>query len=57
MPILNVDKARSIMIIKRSLGVGFAGEDNELFYDNKTMMLFGHARHAVTDLINEIKTL
>jgi len=57
MPILNVDKARSVMIIKRSLGVGFAGEDNELFFDNKTMMLFGDAKKMVTELVRETKEL
>ncbi len=35
MPILNVDHARTVMVVKRSLGAGFAGEDNELFYDKK----------------------
>lgn len=57
MPILNVDKARSVMIIKRSLAAGFAGEGNELFYDNKTMMLFGDAKKMVTELVREVKEL
>ncbi|MGD9487880.1 MAG: NAD(P)(+) transhydrogenase (Re/Si-specific) subunit beta [Calditrichaceae bacterium] len=57
MPILNVDKARSVMIVKRSLSPGFAGEDNELFYDHKTMMLFGDAKKMVTDLVREVKEL
>ena len=57
MPILNVDKARSIMIVKRSLSPGFAGEDNELFYDQKTMMLFGDAKKMVTELVKEVKEL
>ena len=57
MPILNVDQARSVLIIKRSLSPGFAGEDNELFYDDKTMMLFADAKKAVTDLVKELKSL
>jgi NAD(P) transhydrogenase subunit beta len=55
MPILNVDYARTVMIVKRSLGAGFAGEDNELFYDKKTMMLFGDAKGMVTDLLKAMK--
>lgn len=55
MPILNVDFARTVMIVKRSLGSGFAGEDNELFYDQKTMMLFGDAKQMVTDLVRALK--
>ena len=57
MPILNVDKARSVMIVKRSLSPGFAGEDNELFYDRKTMMLFSDAKKMVTELVKEVKEL
>jgi NAD(P) transhydrogenase subunit beta len=52
MPILNVDQAKTVIIIKRSLSVGFAGEDNELFYDQKTMMLFGDAKKMLTDLVS-----
>ena len=55
MPVLNVDYARTVMIVKRSLGSGFAGEDNELFYDQKTMMLFGDAKQMVTDLVRALK--
>lgn len=55
MPILNVDKARSVMIVKRSLAPGFAGEDNELFYDEKTMMVFGDAKKVVTEVLKELK--
>lgn len=55
MPILNADKARSVMICKRSLSPGFAGEDNPLFYDNKTMMVFGDAKETVTELIRLLK--
>jgi NAD(P) transhydrogenase subunit beta len=55
MPILNVDQARTLMIVKRSLSPGFAGEDNELFYDDKTMMLFGDAKKMVTDIVQILK--
>jgi len=46
-----------VMIVKRSLSAGFAGEDNELFYDKKTMMLFGDAKKMVTELVKEVKEL
>jgi NAD(P) transhydrogenase subunit beta len=55
MPILNVDQARTVMIVKRSLGAGFAGEDNELFYDQRTMMLFGDAKKMVMELLRALK--
>jgi proton-translocating NAD(P)+ transhydrogenase subunit beta len=55
MPILDVDKARSVMICKRSLSPGFAGIDNELFYAEKTMMLFGDAKKTVTDLVETLR--
>jgi NAD(P) transhydrogenase subunit beta len=55
MPILDVDKARNVIIVKRSLASGFAGVDNELFYDQKTMMLFGDAKAVVMSLITETK--
>ncbi len=51
MPILDVDKARTVMVCKRSLRPGFAGVDNELFYADNTVMLFGDAKKTVTDLI------
>ncbi len=55
MPILNVDHARTIMVCKRSLNPGFAGEDNELFYDQKAMMIFGDAKQTVTQLVQLMK--
>ena len=57
MPILDVDKAKHIIIIKRSLNVGFAGIDNELFYDPKTTMYFGSAKEKVQELVAEVKKL
>jgi NAD(P) transhydrogenase subunit beta len=55
MPILNCDKSNIVMIIKRSLSPGFAGVDNPLFYDPKTMMLFGDGKKMVTDIVTELK--
>ena len=57
MPILEVDKARSVMVIKRSMAPGFAGIDNELYYEDKTMMLFGDARAVLGDLVNELSRM
>lgn len=50
MPILNVDQAQNIIIIKRSLSPGFAGVDNPLFYDPKTMMVFGDAKEVLMEI-------
>jgi NAD(P) transhydrogenase subunit beta len=57
MPILNVDYARHVIIIKRSLNPGFAGIDNELFYESKTLMYFGSAREKTQELVAEVKKL
>jgi H+-translocating NAD(P) transhydrogenase subunit beta len=54
MPILDVDKARTVMVIKRSMAPGFAGIENELFYLDKTMMLFGDAKGFVGELVKEL---
>ena len=57
MPILNVDKARTVMVNKRSMNAGFAGIQNELFgYDN-TIMIFGDAKDMLTSLLNDLKEL
>ena len=57
MPILNVDKARTVMVNKRSMNAGFAGIQNELFgYDN-TIMIFGDAKDMLTKLLNDLKEL
>jgi H+-translocating NAD(P) transhydrogenase subunit beta len=57
MPILDADKARSVIVMKRSMAAGFAGIENELFYDPKTSMLFGDAKASLTALITEIKNV
>ena len=57
MPILNVDQARSAIVMKRSMASGFAGVENELFHLENTMMLFGDARASVEDLLTEMKEL
>jgi NAD(P) transhydrogenase subunit beta len=54
MPILDVDKARTVLVIKRSMNPGFAGIDNELYYLDKTLMLFGDAKFFVTGIIKEL---
>jgi NAD(P) transhydrogenase subunit beta len=57
MPILNVDKAQSVMVIKRSMRPGFAGIENELYHEPNTMMLFGDARTVLGELVNELSQL
>ena len=54
MPILDVDKARTVMVIKRSMNPGFAGIDNPLYYLDKTLMLFGDAKGFVGDIVREL---
>lgn len=55
MPILNADKAKSIIICKRSLSPGFSGVDNELFYIEKTMMIFGNAKDSINAMVKLLK--
>jgi NAD(P) transhydrogenase subunit beta len=55
MPILNVDAARSVLVLKRSMAPGFAGIENELFYAPNTMMVFGDARKTVQEFVNAAK--
>ena len=57
MPILNVDKAKTVIVMKRSLRPGYAGIENELFYMDNTRMLFGDAKESLTKLIAEVKAL
>jgi proton-translocating NAD(P)+ transhydrogenase subunit beta len=54
MPIIEVDNARTVMVIKRSLNPGFAGIDNPLFYLDKTLMLFGDAKAFVGNVVKEL---
>jgi H+-translocating NAD(P) transhydrogenase subunit beta len=54
MPILDVDKARTVMVIKRSMAAGFAGIDNPLYYLDKTLMLFGDAKNFVGSIVREL---
>ena len=55
MPILDVDYARNVIVMKRSLSPGFAGIDNPLFYMDKTMMFFGDAKSSMQDLVKEVR--
>ena len=57
MPILDVDKAKSVVVLKRSMGHGYAGIDNELFTEPNTTMLFGDAKTSLQQLLSAIKTL
>jgi NAD(P) transhydrogenase subunit beta len=57
MPILDVDKARRVIVMKRSLSPGFAGIDNDLFYMDNTLMFFGDAKESMSDLVREVREL
>jgi NAD(P) transhydrogenase subunit beta len=57
MPILDVDKAKSVIVMKRGMSAGFAGIENELFYGSRTSMLFGDAKKSLTELVTEVKNL
>jgi NAD(P) transhydrogenase subunit beta len=57
MPILDVDKSSNVVVIKRSMSPGFAGIDNPLFYDPKTVMLFADAKSAIENVIAAVKTV
>jgi NAD(P) transhydrogenase subunit beta len=57
MPILDVDRAKSVIVLKRGMSVGFAGIDNMLFYQPRTRMLFGDAKASLVKLVTEIKAL
>ncbi len=56
MPILEVDRAKSVVVLKRSMNPGFSGVDNELYYDPKCMMLFGDAKESINKLIVALKS-
>jgi NAD(P) transhydrogenase subunit beta len=55
MPVLNVDQAKSVIVLKRSMNSGFAGIDNPLFYADHTSMLFGDAKKSVSEVTDELK--
>jgi NAD(P) transhydrogenase subunit beta len=55
MPILNVDKAKTVVFVKRSMNPGFSGVENELFYLPNTMMVFGDAKKVLADLVASLK--
>jgi NAD(P) transhydrogenase subunit beta len=57
MPILDVGKAGSVVVLKRSMASGFAGIDNPLFYGEKTTMLFGDAKASVGEVLAEVQQL
>ena len=57
MPIIEVNQAREVIVIKRSLSPGFAGIDNDLFYEDKTSMLFSDAKSAAADITSELENL
>ena len=57
MPILNLDKAKSVIVLKRSMASGFAGIENELFFLDKTSLLFGDAKDSIEEMTREIKDL
>ena len=54
MPIIDADRARTVYAIKRSKNPGFAGIDNQLYFDDKTWMLFGDAKQVITELVKEL---
>ena len=57
MPIINVDKAKTVFVLKRSMRSGFAGIENELFYYDNTRMLFGDAKESIQALVAEFKSV
>jgi len=57
MPILDVDRAHNVVVLKRSMNPGFAGIENELYYDPKTAMLFGDAKASIEHLVAGVKAL
>ena len=57
MPILDVDKSGAVIVLKRSMNPGFAGIDNELYYEENTSMLFGDAKSSIVEVLGEVKEL
>jgi NAD(P) transhydrogenase subunit beta len=56
MPIFNADKAKTVIVCKRSLSPGFSGVDNELFYSKKTMMIFGDAKDSINTMVKLLRS-
>jgi NAD(P) transhydrogenase subunit beta len=57
MPVLNVEESAAVVVLKRSMNTGFAGIENELFYDAKTTMLFGDAKESIMNLVGAVKNV
>jgi NAD(P) transhydrogenase subunit beta len=57
MPILDVDKSQAVIVLKRSMNPGFAGIENELYYEENTSMLFGDAKSSINEVLAEVKEL
>ncbi len=57
MPILDVDQARNVIVLKRGMSSGYAGIENELFYLDQTQMLFGDAKESLSEIVNELKNV
>jgi NAD(P) transhydrogenase subunit beta len=57
MPILEVDQAQNVIVLKRGMASGYAGIENELYYDPKTQMLFGDAKASLSEVVQELKNV
>jgi NAD(P) transhydrogenase subunit beta len=57
MPILNVNESKSVIVLKRSMNPGFAGIENELYFEPMTSMLFGDAKSSVAEITTELAAL